>query len=193
MLSSEDSAKGRGAFPSIAAYLRTFLARSAALLGPLFVTIITARLLGPEDRGRYYYVMTLAAVGVQLASFGIQASNSFVLSSRPNLLSPILANTRWIGLLGGLAAGAGVLTFEVLVGDPATFAYTATVVIILCPLNLLFLYLTNIAVGMNWPNLFNGLIILNSVLLATSAAIVALLLPELNTFLVAAIIASALT
>jgi O-antigen/teichoic acid export membrane protein len=193
MLPSEDPARGRGAFPSIAAYLRTFLARSAALLGPLFVTVITARLLGPEDRGRYYYVMTLAAVGVQLASFGIQASNSFLLSKQPNLLSRILANTRWIGLLGGLAAGAGVLTFEVLVGDPATFAYTATVVIILCPLNLLFLYLTNIAVGMNWPNLFNGLIILNSVLLATSAATVALLLPELNSFLVAAIIASALT
>lgn len=193
MLSSEDPAKGRGSFPSIATYLRTFLARSAALLGPLFVTVITARLLGPEDRGRYYYVMTLAAVGVQLASFGIQASNSFLLSKQPNLLSRILANTRWIGLLGGLAAGAGVLTFEVLVGDPTSFKYTAAVVIILCPLNLLFLYLTNIAVGMNWPSLFNGLIILNSVLLAASAAIVALLLPELNSFLVAAIIASALT
>jgi O-antigen/teichoic acid export membrane protein len=193
MLSSEDFAKGRGAFPSIVTYLRTFLARSAALSGPLFVTIITARLLGPEDRGRYYYVMTLAAVGVQLASFGIQASNSFVLSSRPNLLSPILANTRWIGLFGGLAAGAGALAFEVLVGDPKSLEYTAAVVIVLCPLNLLFLYLTNIAVGMNWPGLFNGLIILNSALLATSAAIVALLLPELNTFLVAAIVASTLT
>ena len=141
MPSSENPAKGRGAFPSIATYLRTFLARSAALLGPLFVTVITARLLGPEDRGRYYYVMTLAAVGVQLASFGIHASNNFLLSKQPNLLSRILANTRWIGLLGGLAAGAGVLTFEVLVGDPTSFEHTATVVIILCPLNLLFLYL----------------------------------------------------
>jgi len=104
-----------------------------------------------------------------------------------------LANTRWIGLLGGLAAGVGVLTFEVAVGDSASMEHTAIVVVILCPLNLLFLYLTNIAVGMNWPNLFNGLLILNSVLLATSAALAALLLPELNSFLVAAIIAGALT
>jgi O-antigen/teichoic acid export membrane protein len=193
MLSSKDPAKAKGAFPSIVTYLRTFLARSAALLGPLFVTVITARLLGPEDRGRYYYVMTLAAVGVQLASFGIHASNSFLLSRQPNLLSRVLANTRWIGLLGGLAAGVGVLTFEVAVGDSASMEHTAIVVVILCPLNLLFLYLTNIAVGMNWPNLFNGLLILNSVLLATSAALAALLLPELNSFLVAAIIAGALT
>jgi O-antigen/teichoic acid export membrane protein len=193
MPSSEDPANRRGAFPSIVTYLRTFLARSAALLGPVFVAVITARLLGPEDRGRYYYVMTLAALGLQLASFGIHASNNFLLSKQPNLLSRILANTRWIGLLGGLAAGAGVLTFEVVVGNSSSMERTAIVVVILCPLNLLFLYLSNIAVGMNRPHLFNGLVILNSALAVVSAAIAALLLPELNSFLVAAIIASALT
>ena len=193
MPSSENSANRRGAFPSIVTYLRTFLARTAALLGPVFVAVITARLLGPEDRGRYYYVMTLAALGLQFASFGIHASNNFLLSKQPDLLSRILANTRWIGLLGGLAAGAAVLTFEVVVGNSSSLERTAIVVVILCPLNLLFLYLSNIAVGMNRPHLFNGLVILNSALAVISAAIAALLSPELNSFLAAAIIASVLT
>jgi len=193
MPSSENSASRRGAFPSIGTYFRTFLARSAALLGPVFVAVITARLLGPEDRGRYYYVMTLAAVGLQLASFGIHTSNNFLLSRQPDLLSRILANTRWIGLLSGLAAGAGVLTFEVAIGNSSSMERTAIVVVTLCPLNLLFLYLSNIAIGMNRPYLFNGLMILNSALSVISTAIAALLLAELNSFLVAAIIASALT
>ena len=193
MPSSEFSPRGEAAFPSIVTYLRTFLARSAALLGPVFVAIITARLLGPEDRGRYYYVMTLAAVGLQLASFGIHVSNNFLLSRQPDLLSRVLANTRWIGLLGGLVAGTGVLTFEVVIGNSASIERTAIVVVILCPLNLLFLYLSNIAIGMNRPHLFNRLMILNSVLSIISAAIAALLFPELNSFLAAAIIASAVT
>ena len=190
---SENSASRGGAFPSIGTYLRTFLARSAALLGPVFVAVITARLLGPEDRGRYYYVMTLAAVGVQFVSFGVHASNNFLLSKQPNLLSRVLANTRWIGALGGLSAAAGILTFEVVVRNSDSMERTVFVVAMLCPLNLLFLYLSNLTVGMNRPNLFNWLMILNSVLSVVSAAIAALLLPVLNSFLVAAVIESALT
>ena len=73
------------------------------------VAVITARVLGPEDRGRYYYVLTLAAVGAQLASLGIHSNNSFLVSRRPELLPQLMANAAWIALVGGTAAAQGWL------------------------------------------------------------------------------------
>src|SRR3954470_22049057 len=93
-------------------YAEMLAARGFAILGSFGVAILTARMLGPADRGRYYYIITLAAVGVQFASLGIHASNSYLIARTPGLLAQVMTNTAWIAVLGGAAAAAGVLVFD---------------------------------------------------------------------------------
>src|SRR3954464_14355898 len=100
-------------------YAEMLAARALAILGSFGVAILTARMLGPSDRGRYYYIITLAAVGVQFASFGIHSSNSYLIARTPGLLAQVMANTAWIAALGGIAAAAGVVAFDLALGDSA--------------------------------------------------------------------------
>lgn len=177
--------------PTIATYLEMFAARCLALTGPLAVAIITARMLGPEERGRYYYVITLATIGAQLASLGIQSSNAVMVARGPNLLPPMLANSAWLGLVLGVVAALGVVMFDVALGDLMHLQEAVIFVFALCPLTLLFLYLSNLAVAINRPRLFNGLVIFNGFVLLAATVAVGSLKPTLDPFL-AAVVASGL-
>jgi O-antigen/teichoic acid export membrane protein len=174
-------------------YAEMLLSRGLAILGSFGVAILTARMLGPADRGRYYYAITLAAVGVQFASLGIHASNSYQIARTPGLLAQIMGNTAWIAMLGGVVAAAGVLLFDFAVGGSAQDYVIVAVVLMLAPSLLLFLYLSNIAVALNRPRTFNGLIIFGSVISIAMALLAAYLLPSLNAFLFAAAAASIVT
>lgn len=171
-------------------YATMLFSRGLAILGSLGVAILTARVLGPADRGRYYYVITLALVGVQLASLGIHSSNSYLIARTPALLAQIMANTAWIAIFGGIAAAAGVLAFDFLVGDSGQTAVFFAAVLTLSPSLLLFLYLSNIAVALDRPQVFNGLIILNGIAAIVMALFAAYSSPTLNGFLFAAVAAS---
>ena len=54
----------------------TLIARVIAMIGPFGVSIITARLLGPEERGRYFVIIAAAQIAAQIANLGLHASNS---------------------------------------------------------------------------------------------------------------------
>jgi O-antigen/teichoic acid export membrane protein len=171
-------------------YAAMLFARGLAILGSLGVAILTARILGPADRGRYYYVVTLALVGVQFASLGIHSSNTYLIARTPTLLAQIMANTVWIATLGGITAAGGVLVFDLFTGDSAQTVVLIVTVLTLSPSLLLFLYLSNIAVALNRPQAFNGLIILNSAASIAMALFAAHSSPTLNGFLFAAVAAS---
>jgi O-antigen/teichoic acid export membrane protein len=177
---------------SLNTYAEMLLSRGLAILGSFGVAILTARMLGPADRGRYYYIITLAAVGVQLASFGIHSSNSYLIARTPSLLAQVMANTAWIAVLGGAGAAVGVLVFDFALGDSAPDYVFAAVVLLLAPSSLLFMYLVNLAVALNRPRTFNGLIIFGSVASILFALVAAYPSPSLNRFLFAAVAASVL-
>lgn len=171
-------------------YVEMILARSLAVLGSFGVAILTARMLGPAERGHYYYVVTLAAIGVQIASLGIHSSNTYLLARSPVLRAQIMANTAWIAALGGTASAIIVLLFDwVISGSEQNLVYVATV-LMLTPSLLLFLYLSNIAVAINRPRTFNGLIILNGAISIGATLFAAYSSPTLTSFLFAAIVAS---
>jgi O-antigen/teichoic acid export membrane protein len=171
-------------------YAEMLLSRGLAILGSFGVAILTARVLGPAERGQYYYAITLAAVGVQFASLGVHSSNTYQIARMPGLLAQIMANTTWIAILGGAVAAAGVLAFDFAIGGaPQDYALTA-VVTILVPSLLLFLYLSNLAVALNRPHTFNGLVIFGSIASITMALLASYLSPSLNGFLFAAVAAS---
>jgi O-antigen/teichoic acid export membrane protein len=171
-------------------YAEMLLSRGLAILGSFGVAILTARLLGPADRGRYYYVITLAAIAVQFASFGIHASNSYLIARTPALLPQVMANTGWFAILGGTAAAAGALVFDFAIGGFTRDLVFVAVVLTLAPSLLLFLYLSNLAVALNRPSTFNGLIIFGSLASIAMALLSAYPSPTLNGFLLAAVAAS---
>jgi O-antigen/teichoic acid export membrane protein len=103
-----------------------------------------------------------------------------------------MTNTGWIAVLGGTAAAVGVLTFDFALGDSAPDYVFTAVVLLLAPSSLLFMYLVNLAVALNRPRTFNGLIIFGSVASILLAGIAAYPSPSLNGFLVAAVAASVL-
>jgi O-antigen/teichoic acid export membrane protein len=174
-------------------YAEMLAARGFAILGSFGVAILTARMLGPVDRGRYYYVITLAAVGVQLASFGIHSSNSYLIARTPSLLAQVITNTAWIAALGGLAAAAGVLAFDFATGEATQDYVFVAVVLLLTPSSLLFMYLSNLAVALNRPRTFNGLVIFGSLASIATAVLAAYPSPSLDSFLFAAVAAAATT
>lgn len=171
-------------------YAAMLLSRGLAILGSLGVAILTARLLDPADRGRYYYIITLAMVGVQFASLGIHSSNTYLIARTPALLAQIMANTAWVAILGGIAAAGGVLAFDLLIGDSILTTVFVAAVLTLAPSLLFFLYMSNIAVALNRPQVFNGLIIGNGIASIAMALFAAYSLPTLNGFLFAAVAAS---
>jgi O-antigen/teichoic acid export membrane protein len=171
-------------------YAEMLAARGLAILGSFGVAIVTARMLGPADRGRYYYMVTLAAIGLQLASLGIHASNSYLVARKPALLPQLMANTAWISVVAGVAAAAGVLLFDFAIGGEQQSVLLVGGVLGLTPSLLLFLYLTNLAIAVNRTRTFNVLIILNGIVSIATAICAAYLAPALNGFLVAAVASS---
>ncbi len=101
-------------------YAEMLLSRGLAILGSFGVAILTARVLGPADRGRYYYVITLAAVGVQFASFGIHSSNSYLIARTPGLLAASHGQHDLDCDSGRDFAAAGVLVFDFAIGGRTT-------------------------------------------------------------------------
>jgi O-antigen/teichoic acid export membrane protein len=171
-------------------YAEMLAARILAVAGSFGVAILTARMLGPVDRGRYYYIITLAAVGMQFASLGIHASNTYLVARTPSLLPQIMSNTVWIALLGGGLAAFGALIFDAASGGASHDVTFTLTLIVLTPSTLLFMYLTNLVVALNRPSTYNGLIIFGSLASIVLALAAALFSPKLATFLWAAVAGS---
>lgn len=168
-------------------------ARCLALIGPIGVAILTARVLGPQERGHYFYVAALAAIAAQLVSMGFHSSNTVLVARDPALLPRALGNGAWIALSGGCAAALIAIIFEVLVGEGIQRHASILFVIGLCPTTLLFIHLSNLVIAVNRTSLFNVLIILNAAATLTTAALVAISRPSVNLFLVALIFSGAIS
>ena len=174
-------------------YAEMLVSRGLAILGSFGVAILTARMLGPADRGHYYYVITLAGLAVQLASLGIHSSNTYLIARAPTLLAQIMANTAWIAVVGGVIAAAGVMAVDFAFDDSTPSYVLIAVVLVLAPSLLFFMYLSNMATALNRPRTFNGLVIFSSAA-STGMALIALYpSPSLNGFLCAAAAAAVLS
>lgn len=118
--------------------------------------VVTARFLGPTDRGEYFLVVTTALVVVQFASFGLHASNTFKVAQDAELFGPLVTNTLWASLvlgLGGAVVAVVVLQTTSLVphGRPTLLWFTVG----LAPAMLIFLLGTNLLVGTERMRAFN--------------------------------------
>jgi O-antigen/teichoic acid export membrane protein len=179
--------------PSRDTYLRLLLARCVAMIGPVGIAILTARMLGPEDRGRYYYVIAVSNLAAQFASFGVHSSNSFLVSRNPALLPRLLTNAIWIAILGGFVIGGVVVLLELVFGAKTLDRTSLMFVPMMCPLSLLFIYLSNLAIAAGRPALFNGLIVFSAVVSLSAVMAAGYVAPTLEVFLSALVAAGVIT
>jgi O-antigen/teichoic acid export membrane protein len=176
----------------------TFAARIVAMIGPFIVSIITARVLGPEDRGRLFLVLAIAQIGAQVANLGLQSSNTYLIAKRHELIGPIFTNSLLVSvvatppvtLLIALAAGwpeaLGLQVFGASLGP------LALVSVIIAPILVISLYVNNLAIGVGQVQLFNGMTIGYSAASVVITSIVAVTGASISLFLLASLVALAI-
>ena len=80
----------------------TILARVCVLAGGLATGIASARALGPEGRGEYFTVTTVAAIIAQVTNLGFTSSNVFLGARDHARIRPLLVNSVVLAALAGL-------------------------------------------------------------------------------------------
>jgi O-antigen/teichoic acid export membrane protein len=166
--------------------ITTLVARIAAMVGPIGVSIITARALGAEGRGLYFLVITYAQIAAQFGNMGLHSSNTYLTAAYPERRSAVLTNSIVVSLLGGVLATTPVIAWFGLADERSWTAIRYTY--LLAPLLILFLLISNIAVAIGRVPLFNLLTILYGVFALLFAGIAALFNAGAEQFLWAAII-----
>jgi O-antigen/teichoic acid export membrane protein len=151
--------------------METLSARGIAMLGPLVVSIITARALGPADRGQYFLVLAYTQIAIQLANLGLQASNTYLAANKRELLGQLTVNALYVALFVAPLVAVPIAlffgwpqVFGLAAAGPKTVGPLSLTAVLLAPLGLAYLYVSNLAIGVGRVKLFNGLTIAYSLL-----------------------------
>ncbi|RJQ28489.1 MAG: hypothetical protein C4589_06205 [Peptococcaceae bacterium] len=155
--------------------LITFGTRLIVLAVSFALSIITARYLGPEGRGIYTVLTTVAAMGVQFGNFGLHSANTFFVSKRKNFVPDIIANTMWLSLAGGSFVALIVL---LIMRSNQAFACSipfslSVVAVFSIPFGLLFMLGQSIFLGLREIKVYNFFDLISN---STTFFVIALLL-----------------
>ena len=82
----------------------TFGTRIVVTVVGAVVSIVVARVLGPQGRGMFSVTMAISAIGVQFGTLGLQSSNTYLVARDRSLLPALLGNSLLVSLLFGSAA-----------------------------------------------------------------------------------------
>ncbi len=167
--------------PRFSEIIATLLARGIAMVGPFAVSIITARVLGPEDRGLYFLVISYAQIASQFANLGLHSSNTYLGAARPDIIGRLVVNSLYVAFI---VAPLVALVVVLLLRDGSLFGVFGSanapmgglvfVAVLLAPLLVAFLYVSNLAVAAGRIVLFNGLTIFAGFSVVSAAGAVAL-------------------
>jgi O-antigen/teichoic acid export membrane protein len=136
--------------------ITTIGARIVIMLSGFTASILTARFLGPEGRGEYFFIVTLVALSVQFGNLGLHASNTYLVAKDHSLLSKLTANSLWISLLiGGGVPLVAVLFLSFVNIFPEISSTKIWFAVLLAPLSLFFMLGSNLLVGINQIKVFN--------------------------------------
>jgi enterobacterial common antigen flippase len=130
----------------------TIFTRVIILFAGLATSILTARLLGPDGRGLYFYALTVAALVTQFGSLGFASSNTYFVAREPAYLGALAANSAWLSMLVFLVAGLIVLIVTGPDGAPSLLMLLA---VLLGTSSLFFMLFSNLLVGMQRLVAFN--------------------------------------
>lgn len=132
----------------------TIITRVIIMVAGLATSILTARLLGPDGRGVYFYTVTVAALVTQFGSLGFASSNTYFVAREPAYLGPLAANSAWLSLFVFLVS---CLVVTLLSGPDEITGSLMLLAALLGTTSLFFMLFSNLLVGMQRLVAFNVL------------------------------------
>lgn len=139
----------------------TIVSRIVVMIAGIATGIVTARLLGVEGRGVYFYAVTMAGFVTQAGNLGFPSANTYIVAREPGALPGLMANSIWLSL-ASLLVGAPVLyaVAELTGRSPDLMVLAA----LLGSVNLLFMLFSNVLVGLQRIGRFNVFQIVSNLL-----------------------------
>lgn len=166
--------------------------RLFGVVAGLATSAVTARVLGPADRGVYFYVITMAMVLSTFGNLGAPGANGYFAAREP-ATARVLA--RW-SMIGALVIGGGLAgLFEAVTAFPALHRFSTHEglwLIILTPLTLVLTLQGPILAGLQRFNWLMVGQVAQQVLLVVGFVAVAFLAPTPAAFLAVSILGSLL-
>lgn len=144
------------------------------MAGALVSSIITARLLGPEGRGQFFFWSTIAGFILQIGNLGLHSSNAYILARDINLFGALASNALFVALSIGILSLVGLIAIEISQGTLSqswSYIWPTT---ILASSGLYFLFGTNLLVARSCFVDFNVLELSNRYLSVVLVAVLAL-------------------
>lgn len=136
--------------------LQTFFTQLLMLTLGIISSIVTARLLGPEGRGVFFFLGTVVATLVQLGNFGLHASNTYYLAREQAILSQIVGNSLVMSLLGGtILATLARFALRTTEAGIAGSLDMLDIALMGVPFGLLYLFITNLFLAQGQTSIFN--------------------------------------
>jgi len=121
----------------------------------LIGSVVSARYLGPESRGDFFYWTSITALIIQFGSFGLQSSNTYSLIKRKVNISLILSNSLYVAIFSGSFGCFIAVLINKINGDNNFSIFTIPSILILSILGLNYLFLSNLLIAKNKIKEFN--------------------------------------
>lgn len=165
-------------FKSIAAgnfaskVIETFGVRIFLIAVGLFITIIVARMLGPEGRGVFAVATSITMIGVQFGNLGLHAANTFYVAKDESILSTILGNSLFLAFFAVTIAVLILYFFFITFPSfsPVRDNEILFISLISIPIALSYLFLSNILIGLHKVREYNTLEIINKIVILLATA-----------------------
>jgi O-antigen/teichoic acid export membrane protein len=143
----------------------TFVTRILLIGIGLIISMIVARVLGPEGRGFYAVAATIGAIGVQFGNLGLHASNIYYVAREKKLLPALVGNTVMVCFaVGGLITVLIWMIFSIWPRLAPVDGLLLILSLIWIPLGLVCLLLQNLLLGIQEVRAFNKIELITKVL-----------------------------
>lgn len=166
--------------------LITLLIRFSTILIGFLSSILTARFLGVEGRGDYFFVTTLTLLLTQFASLGLSSSNTYYVANNTQLLDRLVTNSFWVSVISGFCFSlfAYILFSYFDISLPrGTWA-----ILCLVPSSIFYLLGVNLLVGINKINAYNAFQLFSNIQVVALIVIAGLMKSDVYGFLMASML-----
>lgn len=140
----------------------TYVAQVIRIGFALAVTVLAARLLGPQARGLYAVAVAIGALGVQFGHFGLHTSNTYFIAKNPACAPALMGNTlavSWgLGSFIAVATGIVLAVYPDLVRLPS---HALILSLVWIPFGLSYLLMQNLLLGMHQVRMYNLIEVVN--------------------------------
>jgi O-antigen/teichoic acid export membrane protein/SAM-dependent methyltransferase len=151
----------------------TYATRILGIVVGLATSVVVARALGPEGRGRFATAVAVGAIGVQFANLGLGTSNTYFVARDRSLLGALLGNSIAVALgLGTLFVLAASLFFQRWPGLAPVEGLMLLMALVSVPLGLANMLLQSLVLGLQHVRTYN---LIDASTRALSIALVVLL------------------